>query len=382
MIKIVVKMNSLRFKTVYYLTCDKYYHIAIWTYLKLGELCKKCRKTEEEPEDEDKEHAKHFNLLKPLSRFYHFINLSGIVMIWLVVNCLIAFLVELKNSGESISMANFLIGVIIATLVGHVLIMVITKVLHVLYMKNIEDAFEDQQTEVTLKKKPVLRDETSKSESAPMLKNEYKHDLEKFETKNSQKWDETSRGSSKGFDTARQMVVETSKPGSASNANRVVPVDTESEHLPQISSRQTFLGDTEVMDAESKRSNNSLNTVIFMILLGFIAFLTLFCCIYTYHHYSQSVILACLLMVILSSLIEVLVLRPFTCLILTLFTLIKRKVKSKEIMMREIEEVKEELGLNRSQQSKDGISQDANMNEDSASRVGKVSQDLENSHKR
>lgn len=30
MIKIVVRMNSLRFRTVYWLTMDKYYHVAIW----------------------------------------------------------------------------------------------------------------------------------------------------------------------------------------------------------------------------------------------------------------------------------------------------------------------------------------------------------------
>lgn len=49
-----------------------------------------------------------------------------------------------------------------------------------------------------------------------------------------------------------------------------------------------------------------------------------------------------------AALAEVLVLRPLSCLILTLITMVKRKVKSKEIMMREIEEVKEELDLNSS----------------------------------
>jgi hypothetical protein len=53
-------------------------------------------------------------------------------------------------------------------------------------------------------------------------------------------------------------------------------------------------------------------------------------------------------MVIIAALIEVLILRPLSCLILSLIIMVKRKVKSKEIMMREIEEVKEELGLNQS----------------------------------
>lgn len=35
MIKIVVRMNSMRFKTVYWLTIDKYYHLAVWMILEI-----------------------------------------------------------------------------------------------------------------------------------------------------------------------------------------------------------------------------------------------------------------------------------------------------------------------------------------------------------
>ena len=47
----------------------------------MAKCFKKCKKQPDntEEEEQDKEHSKHFNLLKPLSRFYHFINLSGIV---------------------------------------------------------------------------------------------------------------------------------------------------------------------------------------------------------------------------------------------------------------------------------------------------------------
>jgi len=35
MIKIVIKMNGTRFWDVYWITCDKYYHISIWVILKI-----------------------------------------------------------------------------------------------------------------------------------------------------------------------------------------------------------------------------------------------------------------------------------------------------------------------------------------------------------
>lgn len=90
--------------------------------MELAKLCSKCRKKKEvvEVDSKDAEHGQHFNLLKPMSRFYHFINLSGIVTMWLIVNLIIALLVKFENSNESISVANFMIGVIVATIIGHI----------------------------------------------------------------------------------------------------------------------------------------------------------------------------------------------------------------------------------------------------------------------
>ena len=382
MIKIVVKMNSLRFRTVYWVTCDKYYHIAIWVYLKISKLWEKWRKKPDEiinEEDDDKDHSKHFNLLKPLSRFYHFINLSGIVSIWLGVNLTIAVLVKYEKANEGISVSSFIIGVIIAALIGHVLIMCITKLLHILYMKNIEDAFSEKKLDINLHKKQM--NDTQKSEAVPMLNNEFKES--NFETKNSiNKWENSSKSSStQKLDTARQMVSSNSMPGSGSQKSNIVrPVLSESDD-DHIIEKKTFLGDTEVLNDESKRSNNIFNTFIFMVLLGFIAFLTLFSWFYTYHEYSQSVILSCILMVIISTFVEVLFLRPFTCLILTLFTMIKRKVKSKEIMMREIEEVKEELGLNNEKSKEFASDKRIESLQDSKEKFSK-SHDLEGSQDR
>jgi hypothetical protein len=203
MIKIVIRMNSMKFTTVYWMTCDKYYHIAIWVQLEMSRWTSKCRKKPVQNvdvvaiEDRDKRNAKHFNLLKPLTRFYHLINISGIVTIWLVVNLIIAVLVKYEKGNESISATNFLIGVIISTILGHILIMSVTKLLHVLYMKNIEDAFDDRQEVIKFHKKHV-NNETQRSEAVPMLASEYNTEHEKFETRNSlRKWEESSKASSK-----------------------------------------------------------------------------------------------------------------------------------------------------------------------------------------
>ncbi|CAI2368980.1 unnamed protein product [Moneuplotes crassus] len=346
MIKIVVKMNSLRFKTVYWITCDKYYHYAIWVYLELTKCCKKCRKKEENKEDGGEEHAKNFNLLKPLSRFYHFINITGIVCIWLIVNLIIAVLVKYEKANQGISFSTFLIGVILSTLFGHICIMVITKILHNLYMRNIEDAFSEKKPKISLKQK--YNTDTQKSEITPILSNEYK-DTENLETNTPfNNLDLQNKPSSAKLDTFRSTNSLNSRPLTSPHPHKIHPEASNRTQNPPISLSPhslPYLGDTEVLTSESVQPNTLFNTTIFVSLLGVLAFITFFCCIYTYHKYSQSVILSCLVMVVISVVCEVVVVRPISCGVISLLIMVKRKVKSKEIMMREIDEVKEELGL-------------------------------------
>lgn len=196
---------------------------------------------------------------------------------WLIVNLVIAVLVKYQHANENISASNFIIGVIVSTLAGHILIMLVTKLLHVLYMKNIEDAFTEKELEIKLKQKN-LQSDTQRSENIPMLKNEYNIDSEKFETKLSiNRWEETSRASSQRPDTARNML-KSSRPDSASSKDaKVAPLISETDGIKPREIQRDYLGDTEVLTDESKKFNNSLNTVIFMIMLGFIAFLIFFC---------------------------------------------------------------------------------------------------------
>lgn len=147
-------------------------------------------------------------------------------------------------------------------------------------MNNIEDAFSDKKLDVRLQRKMV--NDTQKSEAAPMLNNEYK-ESKALETKNSlQKWEVSSKSSSSNkLDTARNLLTNNSRPGSAAShrSNKISPMVSESdlEELKEFKEKQSYLGDTQVLTDESKKTNGLVNTSIFMVLLGFIAFLTLFC---------------------------------------------------------------------------------------------------------
>lgn len=199
---------------------------------------------------------------------------------WLIVNLMIAFLVYYNGNGESISAGNFIAGVIVSTLVGHLIIMLITKLLHILYVRNIENAFNEELIPVKLhKKREEQINDTQKTEKALLVKNEYAlTNSEKFETKMSiNKWEELSMASSQQPDTARNILRSNSRPNSASqNLSKVAPHNLNMEE-PQRKDIDQYMGDLETMTSESKRGNNLINTTVFLIMLGFIAFFTLFC---------------------------------------------------------------------------------------------------------
>lgn len=324
MIKIVIHMNTVKFCNVYWNTIDKYYHVMVWTIIKLQEWCAKCRKNKPNQKRSDNQDGgmKHFNLLKPLSRFYHMINVGGIIIIWLMVNTIIAVLVQRDNADEDVSASAFVIGIIIASILGHIFIMLITKLLHILYMKNIESSFAQKEEDVKFGFKKLPFEDTQKTEKQPILGNLYNVTSDNFETDKfnimtKEKWEVGTPSSSKNRpDTARTFLSNNSRAAkSGSSTKKVDSVEEEKGKNIKIE----YVGDTDLIHDESKKSNNTGNILIFILLLGFGAFLTLFSCIYTYHHYTQSVILSCLLMIIISLVVEVLILRPLTCLLITLY---------------------------------------------------------------
>ena len=91
--------------------------------------------------------------------------------IWLGTSLTISVLVKYEKTNGGISVIGFIIGVIIAALIGHLLILSIIKLLHIQYMNNIEDAFSEKKLDINLHKKQM--NSTQKSEVVPMLNNEF-----------------------------------------------------------------------------------------------------------------------------------------------------------------------------------------------------------------
>ena len=216
-------------------------------------------------------------------------------------------------------------------------------------MKNIEDSFAQQEVDMKFSKDKLFND-TQKSEAAPLIQNEYIQDTQLSKDKR----EISSRSSSQRPETARGLVWNSRPISRSQNGTKVLPaskLEEKEENYEKNEKKEIKLeyqGDVDLLKDESNKSNNFINTTIFMIILGFMAFFSLFCWIYAYSEYSQSVILSSLLMMLVAALVEVIIIRPLTCLIITLVIMVKRKVKSKEILMREIEEVKEELNLDSS----------------------------------
>lgn len=245
---------------------------------------------------------KHFNLLKPLSRFYHMVNLAGIMVIWLIVNLIIAALVQLKNANEDVPIATFIAGIIIASIIGHILIMLITKLFYILYMINIESTFAEKEKDVKplFKKTELL--ETEKIENQPMLNNMYNVEsetpegdkIDNLESKD-QKWDNASMSSHKRPGTARTLLSNESKQinFSRGSKNKIMPIDTTNKDDIEVSKKDPlkieYIGDPALIQDESSKIGNMDK---FIFLLAICAFMTFFSCIYTYNYYNQSVILS------------------------------------------------------------------------------------------
>ena len=79
--------------------------------------------------------------------------------------------------------------------------MLITKLLHVLYMKNIEDSFAQQEVDMTFSKDKLFND-PQKFETVPMLQNEYIQDTQLSKDRK----DISSRSSSQRPETARGLM--------------------------------------------------------------------------------------------------------------------------------------------------------------------------------
>lgn len=144
-IKLVNKTQSKNLCRIYWMLSTKYNHSLVWIW-----QCVSCAKRRHRAKGETE-----FELLKPLSRFHHFINSWNLLLIWWISTFIIAIYRELA-SASSISIGIAVVIIIIATLLGNLAIMGCIKALFAVYMKNIRDAFEMGEKLAPPKFHPVL----------------------------------------------------------------------------------------------------------------------------------------------------------------------------------------------------------------------------------
>lgn len=130
-IKLVKKTQSKNFCWIYWNLSVKYNHTLVWIWQLI--TCAKWRKKARQETE--------FELLKPLSRFYHFINAWNLLLIWWIATFIIAIYREVSSS-STISIGFAVAIVIIAIILGDIAILGSIKALYAVYMKNIWDAFE------------------------------------------------------------------------------------------------------------------------------------------------------------------------------------------------------------------------------------------------
>lgn len=110
------KGRSPRFKDILKVVFDKYNHLITWPF---------TRKSEE----------KKYDLLRPLSRFYHLLNVTGILILWTIIVFTIAIFYVYTDE-------IYLVTVLILSLaIGSPSIIVFIHVYYKVYMNNIKRVF-------------------------------------------------------------------------------------------------------------------------------------------------------------------------------------------------------------------------------------------------
>ena len=130
-IKLVKKEQSWNFLSIYWNLSIKYNHSLVWLIQLI--FCLKKKKKQRGETD--------FELLKPLSRFYHFINCWTLLLIWWLANFLIAIYWEISKQ-SSIPIYYAILIVVLTAFIGNIAIMISIRALYAVYIKNITDAFE------------------------------------------------------------------------------------------------------------------------------------------------------------------------------------------------------------------------------------------------
>ena len=267
--------------------------------------------------------------MKPLSRFYHFINSVAFLWIWLISNFFIAAYHDLFGRTDSINFGIALLISLTSSVLGSLAIFLTIKMFYSIYVKNIVNAFRESKMmsppnfhpKYKINKKKVVVATEHKSK---LSKNSTLDDLE-LETKKSSKKnkDHSLKNSNDGMhETARNLL---SDELSSIHGEGNQSILTEGDVV--VYRDLNFKGDTNLISAESTKGINLWNGILFLSVLILASLFTAFCCIYTYHHFKTGLIFISLFTIIFALIIEFLIMRPIGVLFLTIYIFLRRKFR-------------------------------------------------------
>ena len=155
MVKLVRKEQSSNFLRIYYNASVRYNHKIVWAWMRV--TCEKTKKRRREEVEGQ--------LLKPLSRFYHFLNIASLLVIWLFVEFFMAFYHHFIERSDSIPVWMMLVAVLFSATLGNITILTLIKLFYYLYVKNIETAFEEAKKLLP----PIFVPKVKSKEQAPLI---------------------------------------------------------------------------------------------------------------------------------------------------------------------------------------------------------------------
>ena len=118
----IAQGRSTKFCNIFSLVMDKYNHILVWPC-----MCKKRNK--------------EYDFLKPPYRFYNFLNVAGIFILWTIIVFVTALIAGLFGTLETVNIIVYILLLVLCGFIASPLTMVVIWLFYKVYLVNIQAAF-------------------------------------------------------------------------------------------------------------------------------------------------------------------------------------------------------------------------------------------------
>ena len=119
--RLTAAARNATFRASFFATLEKYDHLIAWP----------CTKDQ------------RFNVLRPTARFYHFLNLCGVFVLWLILVFLAAILHSRDDAADSPTISSVAMLAIACCLIASPSTMLVTHFVHRTYLQNVRSAFKN-----------------------------------------------------------------------------------------------------------------------------------------------------------------------------------------------------------------------------------------------